>query len=248
MLREASNRDRAGNAAYLKGNSAGAVPILQAAAELHLAAGDLPGGAGTLLNLALAQRASGAVADASLTATRLRELTPAARQQARERGDAADQLAELEVAARWLDALLAVSQGDLPSAAGLLDAPALPLPAASPWRGRLETLRAELALAEGRPAAALAYADRGAEASAAAGDRAEQARALRLAGLAHMQREEWEEARSDFMAAVRIEEALGAGARMVGDLDHLAIIATHLGDHSAARLYERRARVIAAAR
>ena len=248
MLRAAAGQSRIGEEAYLAGRPAKGVPALAEAVRLHLAAGDLPGAAHGLLNLALAQRGAGDVAAAAATAERLHDLIPAARQQAQERGGAEDPSPDLAAASTWLEALLAVDRGDSAAAASLLGFPTEKLPAASPWTGRLETLRAEVALGDGRFADAIARAEIGQAASAAAHDRAEEARALRLAGAAHVRLGHWIEARAKFLASVRVEETLGGGARMAGDLAQLATIAEHLGDTAEAELYTRRARAITAAR
>lgn len=248
LLYEADLQAREGQRAYLTGEPARAIPPLRRAAQMHLAAGDLPGGARSLLNLALAERATGDTAAAVATADRLRELTPAAQQQASEVAGDAEPPAELGAASEWLGALLALDQGQLSLAADRLKPRMRGLRDQSPWRGRLETLRAELALAESRWTDALRHARAGQEASASAEDRAEEARALRLAGAAHMALAQWPEARTDLLSALRIEESLGGGARMVDDLKRLATVSDRLGDRSEARLYSQRARLIEAAR
>jgi hypothetical protein len=240
---------RAGETAYLTGRASEAVAPLREAVRLQLATGDLPGAARGLVNLALAQRAAGDPTGAAATAGRLRELTPAAQQQAgagNRAGNSAS--AELTAGTAWLDALLALDQGDAPGASRSLFVVPSKLPAASPWPGRVETLRAAIALAEGRAADAVVHARAAQAACAAAQDRAEEARALRLAGQAHVQLAQWMDARARFLSAVRIEETLGAGERMAGDLDQLAAIATKMGETAAADLYAQRARAIAAAR
>jgi tetratricopeptide (TPR) repeat protein len=174
----------------------------------------------------------------------LRELAPAARQQAIEQGDES----EISVGSAWLDALLALDRGDAAAAAALLANAPQQFSKTSPWPGRLETLRAEVDLGAGRFSESLLHARAGRTAAAAAHDQAEEARALRIAGSAQMGLGQWPEARIDFLAALKIEQALGAGARMIGDLNHLATIAEHLGDTSAAQLYAQRASAIAGAR
>jgi len=247
LLRAATGQTRAGEEAYLSGHAAEAVPALGEAVRLHLAAGDLPGAARALLNLALALRAAGDATAAAATAARLHDLTPAAQQQARE-GAPAEAAVELAAASAWLDALLALDANDFPTASALLATAPGPLASSSPWPGRVETLRAELALGEGRFADALVHARAGQAASAAAKDRAEEARARRFAGAAHVRLGQWPEAREDFLAALRIEETLGGGGRMAGDLTQLAAIAGQLGDSSAAQWYTQRARAITDAR
>ncbi|MES1166950.1 MAG: hypothetical protein ABUL68_03015 [Pseudomonadota bacterium] len=248
LLRAAAGQSRAGQEAYLTGRTGDAVSALGEAVRLHLAAGDLPGGSRALLNLALAQRAAGDAAAATATAARLRELAPAARQQAREQGASEEIVAELSTASPWLDALVALDRGDRAAAAGLLDSAGGKFSGSSPWPGRLESLRAELALGEGRPGEALVHARAGVAACTAAGDRAEEARAQRLAGAAQVQLGQWPEARADFLAALKLEETLGGGGRMAGDLKQLAVIAGHLGDSAEAQLYTQRAAAIASAR
>jgi tetratricopeptide (TPR) repeat protein len=249
LLREAAAQSRAGEEAYLSGRATEAIPALSEAVRLHLAAGDMPGAARALLNLALAQRAAGDSAAVAATAARLRDLTPAAGQQAHElEGKDAGAAAELMAASAWLDALLALDRGDSTSATAILSSVTAKVPASSPWIGRMETLRAEIALGDGHPAEAVAHARSGQAASAAAHDQAEEARAFRLAGAGLMRLGQWPEARTAFLAAVKIEETLGGGARMAGDLSQLAVIAEHLGDAAGAQLYTQRARAIASAR
>ncbi len=248
MLQAAARLTRTGEEAYLTGRAGEAVPALNDAVRLHLAAGDLPGATRALLNLALAQRAAGDLAAAVATAERLHSLTPAAQQQVREQGGKEESSAELAAASAWLDALLALDRGDSTAAAGFVASLVEKLPGSSPWPGRLETLRAEIALNEGRLPEALARARAGRAASAAARDRAEEARALQFAGAAEIRLGRWHEARADLLAALKIEEALGAGTRMAGDLRQLAIIAENLGDASEARLYKQRADAITDAR
>jgi len=247
MLRAAAVQTRAGEEAYLAGRAADAVPALAEAVRLHLAAGDLPGAARALLNLALAERAAGDTGAAAATAMRLRDLTPPALQQARQQGAPAESLAGISAGSVWLDVLLALERGDTAAAGALLNAVGEKFPGSSPWPGRLETARAQLALAEGRFAAALTHARAGGAACAAAGDRAEEARARRLAGAARVRLDQWNEARADFLAALKLEESLGGGARMAGDLRQLSAIAEHQGDSAEAQLYSQRAAVIAAA-
>lgn len=248
-VRAAAQQARAGESAYLAGRPAEAVPALTEAVRLHLAAGDLPRAAHGLVNLALAQRAAGDAASAARTAARLRELTPAARQQAGERAgrDEAPGL-ELAAATAWLDALLALDRGETAAASGLLAAVNLKLPVTSPWPGRVATLRAEVALVDGRSSDALALAKVGLAACVAAHDRSEEARTHRLMGGAHVRLAQWPEARASLLAAVRLEETLGAGERMARDLEQLAAIAEKLGDAAAAELYAARAKAIASAR
>jgi len=241
LLRAAARQTRAGEAAYLTGHADEAVPALAESVHLHLAAGDTPGACRALLNLALAERGAGDAKAAGATARQLRGLAPAARQQAAEAGA----VSEADAASAWLDALLALDQGDSAAAASLLAGAPAGFAKASPWPGRLETLRAEIALGQGRFAEALAHAQAGRTSCAAAHDQSEEARALRLAGSARIGLGKWLEARADFLAAVHLEELLGGGARMAGDLDHLATIAEHLGDREGARLYTQRARAIA---
>ncbi len=248
LLQAAAGQTRVGEEAYLTGHAGEAVPALNEAARLHFAAGDLPGAARALLNLALAQRAAGDSVSAAATAVRMHDLTPAARQQAREQGGKEEFSAELAAASVWLDALLALDRGDSATAASLLASATEKLSGSSPWPGRLETLRAEIALGEGRFQEALGHARAGQADSAATKDRAEEARARQFAGTAHLRLGQWLEARADFLAAIKIEESLGGGARMTNDLNQLAAIAEHLGDSAAAQLYTERARAIAAAR
>jgi tetratricopeptide (TPR) repeat protein len=248
LLRAAAGQTRAGQEAYLTGRARESLPPLTEAVRLHLAAGDLPGAARALLNLALAQRAAGDTQAAAASAARLRDLTPAALQQAAEGAGKEGPDLGLSIAPIWLDALLADDRGDFPAAAGLLGSVTDKLPASSPWTGRLETLRAALALGEDHPAEALIHARAGQTACAAAKDQAEEARAWRLAGTAQMRLGQWPGARADFLASLKIEETLGAGARMAGDLRQLALIAGQLGDDAGARLYAQRAVAIDSAR
>ena len=247
LLRAAAAETRTGEEAYLLGRADEAVPALREAARLYLAAGDLPGGVRALVNLALAERTAGDLASARASATRLRELTPAAQQQLAERTDAGEAGVELAAASGWLDALLMLEQGDAAAAARLVP-PSGKIPASSVWRARVATLQAAIFLETGNAAEALTQAGIGQKAGLAVGDRAEEARAWRLAGSAHLKLGQWAEARTDFLAAVKIEEALGGGARMAGDLGQLAAIAEHQGDTAAAQLYSRRAAAITAAR
>ncbi len=248
LLRAAAAQTRAGEDAYLAGRANDAVPALNEAVRLHLAAGDLPGASRALLNLALAQRATGDTAAITATAARLRELTPAAQQQAREQTGKEELTLDLATTTAWLDGLLAVDRGDFSAAADSLGPVDAKFPASSPWPGRLENLRAELALGQRRWAEALTHARAGQAACASLHDKAEEARAWRFAGTAQLNLGQWPEARTDFLAALRLEETLGGGARMAGDLKQLATIADHLGDSSAAQLYNQRAAAIAGAR
>jgi len=248
LLREAASQTRAGEEAYLTGRAAAAVGPLRAAVQLHLAAGDFAGAARALLNLALAQRAAGDAAGAAATAARLGEITPAAQQEAAEVGGSESDPAELPAAATWLAALVALDRGDAAATETLLGAVGGRFVAMSPWPGRLENLRAEAALAQGRLPEAVGHARAGAGASAAARDRAEEARGWRLAGAAQVRLGQWTEARAALLGALRLEESLGGGARMAGDLEQLALVAGKLGDQAGAELYARRARAIRAAR
>lgn len=247
--RAASQQARAGETAYLAGNPTAALPAMREAVRLRLAAGDLPGAVRTLVNLALAERAAGDAAGAAATAARLRELTPAAGQQAAERPRGKDDARlELTAASAWLEALLAFDRGETTLAAGGLAAVSPKLPRGSPWTGRVAALRAEIALAEGRLADAVALARSALPAAAAARDVSEEARAHRLLGAAQMRLGQWKEAQASLLAAVRLEERLGAGERMARDLEQLAAVAEKLGDATAAGLYTARARAILGAR
>ena len=248
LLRAAAAQARVGEEAYLGGHASEAVPTLNEAVRLHLAGGDLPGASRALLNLALAQRAAGDAAAAAATAARLTELTPAALQQAHEARAPSAIGSEIATATNWLNALLALDRGDFPTASAQLSAVSGSLPGSSAWSGRVANLRAELALGEGRLMDALTLARSGQVASAAARDRAEEARSWRIAGTAEVRLARWSEAQAEFLAAVRIEEALGGGNRMAGDLTQLAAIAGRLGDTRAAELYTRRAQAITTAR
>lgn len=248
-LRAAAERARAGEQAYGSGRPAEAASALAEAVRLRLASGDLPGAARALVNLALAQRAASDTSGAMATATRLRELTPAARQQVTERSGKNDAAAhELFAATAWLDALLALDRGETSAASRALVGVNLSLPPSSPWPGRVATLRAEVALAEGRAADAVTLARSALPACAAAHDRSEEARAQRLLGTAQLRLDRWPEARTSFLAAIILEETLGAGERLARDLEQLAAISEKLGDTSAASLYAARARAIVSAR
>ena len=111
-------------------------------------------------------------------------------------------------------------------------------------RGRIENLHAAIALQAGRFAEAGDLARAGREASASAADSAEEAHSWRLSGAADAGAGTWPAARSDYLAAVRIEERVGGGARMAGDLRQLAMVSEHLGDSASARLYTQRADAI----
>ncbi|HWA25803.1 MAG TPA: hypothetical protein VG734_09090 [Lacunisphaera sp.] len=247
LLRAAAAETRTGEEAYLLGRPDEAVPALREAARLYLAAGELPGGARALVNLALAERAAGDFVAARDSARRLRELTAAAQQQLGDRAEQGEAATELAMASGWLDALLALEQGDATAAARQAPA-AAKAPLGSVWRARAGTLQAAILLATGSPADALAQAGAAQKAALAAHDRAEEARAWRMSGAAHAQLTQWPEARADYLAAVKIEETLGGGRRMAGDLEQLALVAAHLGDADAAGLYRRRAAAISAAR
>jgi tetratricopeptide (TPR) repeat protein len=251
----AAARERSGQEAYLLGHASEAVPALSDAVKLYLNAGDAPAACRAMLNLALAQRAAGDASGAAATAANLRDLTPAARQQVRERNatgasrphlSAGGEEAGLTAQLDWLQALLALDRGELDAAENILLGP-MENGKASGWDGRIATLRAEVALRRGKFDEALTHAHAGFAASAGAHDRAEQARASRLAGKANLQLKKWDAARKDFLAAVRIEESLGGGARMTDDLMQLAVVARELGDAGEAQLYEQRARAIAGA-
>ena len=244
--RAAARQAQRGEVAYLAGRPAEAVPALREAVRLKLTAGDLPGVARGLINLALAQRAARDAAGAAESAARLRELAAAAGQQAGElEGKNSAAGAEFAVAAGWLEALLALDRGDPAAAAGLLGATPPGLPSSSPWPGRLANVRAEIDLAGGHPTGALAHTRVALAACAAARDRAEEARAHRLAGAAHVRLAQWAEAGTQYLAAVEIEGRLGAGERLARDLGQLAVIAEKSGDAAAARLYAARARLLA---
>ena len=248
LLHAAANETRVGEEAYLSGRASDAVPALTEAVRLHFAAGDLPGASRALLNLALAQRGAGDNAAANATAARLREITPGARQQLHEQAVKSNDTADLDAAADWLEALLALDRGETAVASNLVSSSIVKGAATSPWPGRIETLRAEIALKDGHFDEALARSRAGQAATAAAHDRAEEARALRLGGAAQVGLAHWIEARGNFLAAIRIEEALGGGRRMAADLNQLAAIAEHLGDADDARLYAQRAQAILSSR
>jgi tetratricopeptide (TPR) repeat protein len=248
-LETAARQTHAAESAYLNGRTADAVTAFADAARLQMTAGDLPGAARSLLNLALAQRSAGIAAAAQFTAGQLRELTPAAQQQARERpANGTTAAVELGAAAGWLDALLALDRGEVEAANAALASVDVKLPATSPWPGRVATLRAQAALATGRIDETITQARIAQAACAAAHDPSEEARAQRLAGAAFMRRAQWAEAKRYFLAAVQLEQSLGAGERMAGDLNRLAEITTQLGDADNARLYAARARAIGSAR
>jgi hypothetical protein len=251
-LESAAVETRAANRAYLEGRVGEAIASLREAVRLHLASGDLPGAARAELNLALALRASGDRAAASAASARLRDLTPGAIQQLRERegnGKEAGETAAVELAAgsAWLDARLDLDRGDGVSATRSLSGAPGGLSATSPFPGRIENLRAEILLSAGSYAQALDRALAGEAASLRAQDRAEEAHGLGLAGDARIGLGRWLEARADYLAAVGIEEGLGGGARMAADLGRLAMISSHLGDPGEANLYELRAEAIASA-
>ena len=231
---------------YGEGRVGGAILSLKESVRLRLAGGDIPGAARSQLNLALAERASGDPAAAAAAAARLSELTPGAVQQVREQGGpgGGDREAELEDSSSWLDALLALDRGDIELAQSRAPGRDGQLAAASQMRGRIETLHAAIALREGRFAEAGEFARAGRAASAEASDPSEEAHADALAGAAHMGAGAWTEARADYLAAVRIEERIGGGARMALDLRQLAVISGRLGDGAAARLYTGRADAI----
>jgi tetratricopeptide (TPR) repeat protein len=229
--------------AYGDGRPESAAADLRESVRLRLAGGDLPGAARSQLNLALAERASGDAAAAAAAAARLRELTPGAVQQAREQGGpgSASREAELEDSSSWLDALLALDRGDAEGARSLAPGRDGRLAPASQVRGRIETLRAAIALRDGRFAEAVDLARAGRAAGAEAGDAPEEAHALALAGAAHAAAGAWAQARADYLSAVGIEERIGGGSRMAADLRQLAVIAGRLGDGDDARLYAQRA-------
>jgi len=231
---------------YGGGQIGGAILSLRDSVRLRLAGGDLPGAARSELNLALAERASGDSAAAAAAASRLRELTPGAVQQAREQGGTAGagREAELEDSSSWLDALLALDQGDTALAQSRAPGRDGQLAANSQMRARIETLHAAIALSGGRFAEAGDLARAGRAASIEAGDPPEEAHACALAGAAHMGSGAWIEARADYLAAVRIEERIGGGTRMALDLRQLAVISGRLGDGATARLYTGRADAI----
>lgn len=245
LLREAARANRTGEDAYLRGDAARAVPALQEAVQLHLAAGDLPGAVTALVNLALAQRTGGETTAVRATVAHLSELLAPACQQAasdRERND-------LTAQSVWIEGLVALDAGEVDSAQAAADrAPAVSGTTSDRWQARLETLRGAIALRQNRPGDAVVHARAAQSAAHRAVDRAEEAHALRIDGAAHLALAQWIEARTDFLAAVTIEEELGAGTRMAGDLENLAVAADQLGDHENARLYRLRAQAIQSAR
>jgi tetratricopeptide (TPR) repeat protein len=246
---DAAAEAKSAREAYGEGRIDSAIASLRESVRLRLSGGDLPGAARSQLNLALAERAAGDPAAASASAARLREMTPGAVQQVREQAGAGDgsREAELEAASSWLDALLALDQGDVALAQARAPARDGELAPASQMRGRIDTLHAEIALRAGRFAEAGDLARAGRAASAGAGDPSEEAHAWSLAGASHAGMGDWAGARADYLAAVGIEERIGGGARMAGDLRQLAAAAERLGDPGDARLYTQRADAIQSA-
>lgn len=230
---------------YLADRPSRAVSGWHEAARLQLSAGDAAAVTRSWTNLALAQRAAGDPGGARETAARLRGLSSAPVEL---RGDQRkNAFSESGIAASWIEALLALDGGNLAAARQSL--PALPsdLHRESPWRGRVGCLRAEIALREQDFAGALAQAKEAGRACRASLDRPEEARAHRLAGTAQARLGDWLGARTDFAAAVELERSLGAGARLAGDLEQLAVACENAGDRLAAERHRAQARAITGA-
>ena len=251
-LEAAAAEARSAQEAYLGGRFGDAIVGLREAVRLHLAAGDLPGAARSQLNLALAERAAADHPGAAVAAARLRDLTRGAVQQVREGAGArsadAPTEAELEASSGWLGALLALDEGDVAQAQALAPPAGLELASSSQMRGRIETLRATIAVRSGRFGEAVKLADTGRIASEDAHDLSEVAHAWSLEGEGRAGMGDWPGARGDYLAAVALEERMGGGARMAEDLRQLAVVSEHLGDSGDAKLYSLRAEAIAAAR
>lgn len=233
--------------AYSKGRIDSAILSLRESVRLHLVAGDLPAASRSLLNLALAERAAGDAPAAAAAAARLRDLAPAAVQQAGERGGGTAQAAELTAASAWLGALLSLDRGDLAEARAGAPAPDPQLAPSSQMRGRIGTLQAAIALRAARFAEALQRAKEARAAAADAQDPSEEAHAWSLSGAAHAGQGDLTSARSDYREAIRIEERIGGGLWMAADLRRLASVSNQLGDGADARLYVQRADAIQAA-
>jgi tetratricopeptide (TPR) repeat protein len=245
LLREAARENRVGDDAYLRGDSARAIPALVESARLHLAAGDLPGTLTALLNLALARRAAGDLVAARATSARMGDLLAPARQQA------ATELARNDLTAQtgWVEGLIALDAGDPKAAQAATDrVPLAGRGLSARWEARVESLRGEVALRQERPAEALTHAKNALSASARALDRAEEAHARRLSAAARMAQSQWTDARTDLLASIALEEQLGAGTRMAGDLESLAVVTDKLGDRENAELYRARAQAIKSVR
>lgn len=242
LLREAARLNRLGEDAYLRGDNRRSVPALTEGVRLHLAAGDLPGAEMAMVNLALAQRVAGKAEDAPATVKRLNELLPAAVQQAPE------QAGDLNAATAWITGTLALDSGDIAAARQAADRP-IPLkpPVADRWEARLKNLEAEVALRANRPSDALAPAQSARTLAGKSKDRGEEARAWRFEGAAHRALSQWNESRAALQSAVRLEQQLGGGTRMAGDLRNLAEVSEHLGDSENAALYRQRAEAIESA-
>lgn len=251
-LEAAAVEARSAQEAFLTGRFADAKISLREAVRLHLAAGDLPGAARSQLNLALAERADADRPAAAVAAERLRELTKGAVQQVGEREGARDdnarKVAELEAASGWLDALLALDNGDSALAMACVPLASVELASSSQMRGRIETLRADLEVRAGHFDRAVKLANEASVASESAIDLPELAHARSLEGAGHAGEGDWIGARGAYLKAVAIEEQTGAGERMAGDLRMLAMISQHLGDSAASRLYALRADAILSAK
>ncbi|HVU18722.1 MAG TPA: hypothetical protein VHD32_17595 [Candidatus Didemnitutus sp.] len=242
LLREAARQNRIGEEAYLRGDHRHAEPALVECVRLHLAAGDIPGAVLALVNEVLEERTTDP-AKAAATAKRLSDLLPAAVQQS------PDQAGNLTIAVGWINGSLALDAGDAVAAAQASDV-FVPARAsvADRWEARLENLRADIALHQNRNAEAVTSAQSARRFAAKAKDVAEEARACRLSGTAHRALSQWNESRTDLLAAVHLEQELGGGSRMAGDLKILADVSEHLGDSSSAALYRQRADAIGSAR
>lgn len=116
-----------------------------------------------------------------------------------------------------------------------------------PLSAAIHNTRAQLALQAGRLDQAAAAARRAHEASRAASDRAEQANALRVLGIAALQAGDAAKARAQLEEALAFDRELGAPRKIALDLLALGRAAALAGEGDAARAYYARALAVSEA-
>jgi tetratricopeptide (TPR) repeat protein len=116
-----------------------------------------------------------------------------------------------------------------------------------PLSSAIHNVRAQLALQAGRVEEATAAARRAQDASRAAGDRVEQANALRLLGIAALRAGDFAAARPHLEQALALDREIGAPRKIALDLLALGRAAALAGEAEAARSYYTRALAVSEA-
>jgi tetratricopeptide (TPR) repeat protein len=113
--------------------------------------------------------------------------------------------------------------------------------------GAIHNVRAQLALQSGQTEAAIAAARAAHDASRSAGDRAEQANALRLLGISALRSGDAAAARAHLEQALAHDREIGAPRKIALDLLALGRAAALGGEHDTARAYYARALAVSEA-